>query len=167
MLTSLGKKIELLANLAIILVACLLATAIVRSYLLSPAASESPSAQRSVAPTVAAFNINWRQNQQTLVLALSNTCRFCTESGPFYQRVAAASPRTRLVAVLPQAREEGRKYLEQLGVPVDEVLQAPLSSMNVNGTPTLLLVNSDGVITNTWIGKLTEAEQAELLKKIL
>jgi len=72
-----------------------------------------------------------------------------------------------LIAVLPQPVDEGRRYLEQLGVKVDEIRQAPLSSINVRGTPTLMLVNSDGVVIKTWIGMLAAEQQEEVLNKML
>jgi hypothetical protein len=70
-----------------------------------------------------------------------------------------------LLAVLPQPVEEGRRYLATLGVAVDEIKQSSLSSIDVRGTPTLMLVNSDGVVTDTWVGRLQAEQEAEVLSK--
>jgi hypothetical protein len=71
-----------------------------------------------------------------------------------------------LIAVLPQPIDEGRRYLAGLGVTVDEIRQAPLSSISVRGTPTLMLVNSDGVVIKIWTGMLAEEQQEEVLNKM-
>jgi thioredoxin-related protein len=68
-----------------------------------------------------------------------------------------------LVAVLPQPTNEGRYYLEKLGVFVDEVKQLPLESIGVQGTPTLMLLDRSGTVTKSWIGRLPpEREQTVL-----
>jgi hypothetical protein len=97
---------------------------------------------------------------------VSTVCHLCTESGPFYQRLAKARGRTQLLAVLPQPIDEGKRYLEKLGVSVDKIRQVSLSSIDVRGTPTLMLVNSDGVVVNTWIGTLQVDREAEVLSKM-
>src|SRR5712691_8420560 len=154
MLMSVSKKIELIANVAIIVVACLLATVLVKNYFFtkpSQQASKSESqrvqgeSQPVSSPTVSSLDIDWKQSKQTLILAISSTCHFCTESAPFYRQLAKEHLDSRLIAVFPQSVEEGKRYLDELGISVDEVKQLPLRSINVNGTPTLILVNGDGV----------------------
>ena len=169
MLIDVSKKIELVANMAIIVVACLLGTVLVKNYLVTKRTEQTSKSdsQPVNSPNVSALDIDWRQSKQTLLLAVSSTCHFCTESAPFYKQVAMGRGRTRLIAVLPQPVDEGRRYLEQLGVTVDEIRQAPLSSINVRGTPTLMLVNSDGVVIKTWIGMLAAEQQEEVLNKML
>lgn len=56
--------------------------------------------------------------------------------------------------------------LKRLGVLVDEIKQSSLSSINVGGTPTLILVNSEGVVIHTWEGKLQAQDEAEILRKM-
>jgi hypothetical protein len=112
--------------------------------------------------------VDWQKNGRTLVFALQTGCRFCSESGPIYQRLAEQRKRfgdTRFVAVLPQTVEESKAFLDQLGVQVDTILQGSLANIGVRGTPTLLLVNSAGVVTEAWSGRLRpEAEQAVLAR---
>jgi hypothetical protein len=107
--------------------------------------------------------VDWAKNGQTLVLAISSTCHYCSESAPFYQRLARERGDIRMLAVLPQPVEEGRRYLEKLGVEVDDVKQASLASMGVSGTPTLILVNKDGAVENSWVGKLPTVQETEVL----
>ena len=137
MFISLSKKIELVANLAIVVVACLLMTVLVKNYFVTELREQASKSegQPVSSPTVSALDIDWRQSKQTLLLAVSSTCHFCTESAPFYKQLAKGRGGTRVIAVLPQPIDEGRRYVEGLGVTVDEIKQAPLSSINVSGTP--------------------------------
>lgn len=68
--------------------------------------------------------------------------------------------------MLPQNVSEGRNYLSSLGVQVDDMLQASLSSIDVSGTPTLLLVSRDGRVIRTWLGKLPPDLEREVLLSV-
>jgi hypothetical protein len=67
---------------------------------------------------------------------------------PFYQQLAKERGGVRMVAVLPQPIAAGTEYLKQHEVSIDEVTQAQLDSLNVTGTPTLLLIDKSGVVKN-------------------
>jgi hypothetical protein len=49
---------------------------------------------------------------------------------------------------------EDKKYLETLGVPVDDMQRAELASLKIPGTLTVLLVDHGGVVKNVWVGQL-------------
>ena len=74
------------------------------------------------------------RSQHTIVLALSTHCHFCTASGDYYKRLqeVARARGVPIVAVLPQPTDEARSYLENLGVPIAVVKQAPLASLSVS-----------------------------------
>ncbi len=108
--------------------------------------------------------VDWRKNGRTLVLAISTQSHFCTDSAPFFRAlVAQAAKNVKIVAVLPQPVDAGEKYLSGEGVRIDQVLQASLPSIGVTGTPTTLLANSGGVVTNVWVGELQPAQQQQAL----
>jgi hypothetical protein len=112
---------------------------------------------------------DWKRSDRTLVFVLSTGCHFCTESASFYKELAqkrAKQGNTRLVAVLPQPVDAGRKYLSDLGIAVDDVKQLPPNSIGVHGTPTLLLVNKDGVVTNAWRGKLPADKERDVIARL-
>lgn len=164
---NISRTIELIANVAIILVAILLGIVLVKRYVITfpPRSSESFASanQPSSHPKIGLRGVDWSKKDKTLVLAISSVCHFCTESAPFYRQLAEAHDGTQLVAVLPQPVEEGRQYLDKLGFEVDEVVQAPLNSIYVSGTPTLMLVNRDGIVIGTWVGRLPAEQEAEVL----
>jgi len=68
--------------------------------------------------------------------------------------------------VLPQPVNEARSYLDNLGVQIAVVEQAPLASVGVTATPTLIMVNSEGVITDSWIGQLPPELEKEVISKL-
>ena len=69
----------------------------------------------------------------------------------------------KIVAVLPQSVAEAQQYLYGAGLHVDAIRQASLREIGVRGTPTMLLVNSGGVITMVWPGELQPEEQDKVL----
>jgi hypothetical protein len=145
---TLATRIEMVANVAIIIAALLFSTVLVKSYL-RPSDPQTISTSPPVAEKlmqkgdiVNVPNVTWSQNGQTLLLALSTTCRFCTDSAAFYQRISREHGDTRLIALVPQDASEGEQYLAKLGVKVDEVRQASLGELGITGTPTLVLIGS-------------------------
>ena len=163
-----AKRSELIANIAIIVVACLFALTLVKTYFLDRQSQPPAISEKQLPDKVSAssLNVDWKKTEQTLVLALSNTCHFCSESAPFYKRVALNKGKVRLIAIFPQSIEQGQAYLKQLGVAVDEVKQFRLDTMGVQGTPTLFLINSSGVITEKWVGKLPPDQELMVLKAL-
>lgn len=163
---SVFKKLEVAANVAIILVALLLGVVLVKRYLWLPSqnvasAAVAPDSSSGAADKIQLPGLDLSSNK-TLVLALSNSCHFCTESASFYRDLAKAQPHVKMIAVLPQSVDDGKKYLNGLGVQVDGVMQAPLNALNVRGTPTLLLVNQDGSVAAKWVGKLPAEDEVRV-----
>ncbi|MGI9107871.1 MAG: TlpA family protein disulfide reductase [Pyrinomonadaceae bacterium] len=166
-----AKRVELITNVAIIIVAVLLGFILVKNHLLMTSTPQEANhrlagGQTHVGQQVYLPNVDWAKNGQTVVLALSTTCRYCSESASFYQQLVQKRGNSRVVAVMPQTVGTGHEYLRKLGVSVDEVKQVSIDSIGVQGTPTLLLVNSSGVVTKEWIGKLHAEQEAEVLKQL-
>ena len=164
-----SRTIEITTNIAIITVAVLLSIVLVKNYLLSGPGPDGPNALPTI-PTgtkVSLQDVNWAAKKRTMLMVLSDSCRYCTESADFYKKVAeqrAKHDDTRLIAVLPQDVGAGQAYLNKLGVVVDEVRQSPLNAIGVRATPTLILVDDKGVVTGSWVGKLPAENEAEVLK---
>jgi hypothetical protein len=165
------KKLEVLANVAVIVTSVVVCTVLVRRYLLMPtnqaaivkaapvSTNDSSSPKRSIEPgtKISLAGVDWSKSSRTLLLALSTTCHFCTESAPFYQKLQQQKRQdVRLLALLPQPLQESRSYLDKLGVKVDELTQSPLSSVSASGTPTLMLIDNQGTVIDSWVGKLPD-----------
>lgn len=171
-MSGLYKKVELFTNIAIIAVAILFGAVLVQQYIIGsshPDRNTKLSKGISAGEKISLPNVDWEKSHQTLLLVVSPNCHFCSESVPFYKKLvlqAASAGDIRLVAVLPQPINQGRKYLNDLGVEINEVEQADLSSIQVSGTPTLILVNSQGVVTDVWLGKLLADRESEVMNKM-
>jgi thioredoxin-related protein len=112
-------------------------------------------------------DVDWSRNGRTLVLALSTTCHFCRESGPFYRRLQQeVKGRVKVLAILPQTESEGAQYLGEAGFNVDQVKQAVLPDIGVHGTPTMMLVDAKGRVTRIWFGKLQQQQEEEVLRTL-
>ena len=165
-----AKTVKVTINIAITL--AVLSIVFGKNYLLS---SVQPDARSPESPAVTAGtrlslqDVNWTENKRTLLMVLSDGCRFCTESAEFYKKLLQERAKrndVRIVAVLPQEIRVARAYLNKLGVSVDDVMQSPLNVVGVKGTPTLILVDDEGVIRGSWLGKLPAEKELEVLNRL-
>ncbi|MGI8656533.1 MAG: hypothetical protein ACR2LC_15115 [Pyrinomonadaceae bacterium] len=165
---NLTKRIEVAANVAIIIVALLVGVVAVKRYLVND--QRAPLNKEIIAGSkISLQNVDWTRNDQTLLLVLQKGCRYCSESASFYRRlaqsVATGHSNTQLIAVLPQNASEGSAYLNELNVPI-EAKQATVGSLGASATPTLILVNKAGEVKASWVGKLPAEKEAEVLGHI-
>lgn len=165
------KKVELAANLAIIVVALTLTTVVVKRYLLPDTQKNVPASQShiSIGDKLSIANVDWQTSDNTLVLVLQKGCRYCDESAAFYRRLIKGldgRSDVRLLAVLPQDAGEAKEYLNDLGVTVSEIVQSPPSAFGVRGTPTLMLVNHNGEVQGIWQGKLTGEQESKVSERL-
>ncbi|MBO0720376.1 MAG: hypothetical protein J2P41_06120 [Blastocatellia bacterium] len=164
------SRLEKTTNIAIIVACIFLVGTLVRNYYLSRNLDlNTPEIAKGTEiklPLTAAGG----QQTGTLVLALSKSCHFCGESVPFYQKLAALKntslQKLRLVAVLPEKQDEAEAYLKGNGIAVDSVISMPLPNLGVRGTPTLLLLDGQNKLEELWIGKLNEAQEAQVMEKL-
>lgn len=162
---TLAKKIEIAANIAILIAAFAVVAFFVRNYV-AGRTNNPPSI--AAGEKFALKGVDWQSSEKNLVLAVSTTCHFCTESAPFYRTLVdqCRQSHVHVVAVLPQPPAEAQAYLANEGVAVDEIRQSPLADLEVRGTPTLLLVDRAGVVRNVWVGKLAERAEKELISRL-
>ena len=170
-MNNLYKRVELVANIAIILVAVVLAVVLVKRFVLSDRNQNrvTDQIQSNIGTKVSLPDIDWSKSDKNLLLMLSDTCRYCTESAPFYKRLVEERTQRdsfHLTAVFPQPVSDGHKYLSGLGVNIDDIKQLPPGAIRIRGTPTLLLVNSAGVVTEEWLGKLPPEKENEVLSRL-
>jgi hypothetical protein len=111
-------------------------------------------------------DVDWELKNRTLLLMLSTTCHFCSESAGFYNQIVAetrSKGRIGLIAVFPQDIISATNYLDKIGVPLHLVHQASFVALGVPGTPTLILVSNKGIVENVWTGSLSVEKQREVM----
>lgn len=162
-----AAKVERIAN------ACIIAAALIFVFVLGRAVvSYRHSAiprQSSIEKGIKLLpDRDWSLSPHTLVLVLSADCKYCKASAPFYRRlVAQTSPsNTKLLALLPQSPDESKKYLADLQIKVDDVKQMAPVSVGAKGTPTLILIDANGVVIRSWEGLLPPDAESEVLASV-
>ena len=158
------RIVDNIVNLCLV-VTCLLVSVAVAQRLWQgePVAPGSrPSVQYEPGETMAALpGVEYATAPKTLVLVLSSQCRYCTESMPFYLKLAEmrASASYRMVVVGLETREVLSEYLASHKLQPDAVISAASGTLKVSGTPTLILVEKTGAVTAQWSGALRGREQ--------
>jgi hypothetical protein len=165
---SVRGNIETTANVATVFVAVLLSAILIKVYFLPPTALRRPQGLGEIGVGTSLKDrvpgVDWKGNGRTLVLAISTKCHFCKDSVPFYRKLQEqVGKHLKTVAVLPETLAEAQEYLNAEGVHVDQVREATMAGLGIQGTPTLLLVNSAGVVTKLSIGKIQPEREQEVL----
>jgi hypothetical protein len=163
------KKVEFVTNISLITVALIISVILVRKGFMGE--QERPDSQRG--PTAGTHislpGVDWGNHKKNILLIVSTRCSFCSGSAGFYRQLADEISRnkdSRLIALLPQEEAEGNKYLNELKVPVEEVLQLKPDSIAVSGFPTIILVNSRGIVEEAWVGQLPSDQESEVLSRL-
>lgn len=95
---------------------------------------------------------------------IQTTCRWCTESIPFYNRLVSDAGTERVIFLGSQPVDLLRDYLNLHGLQDATVDSIGSQTTRFTGTPTILLVGSDGVVRRVWLGKLRKIEEDEVLE---
>jgi thiol-disulfide isomerase/thioredoxin len=166
------KHLDRIANLAIIVAVVVLIFVEVKqasrvsSHQIS-ANTAPPQSSIMAGETLSVPGVTWPKGSLSVVLVMSTECHYCKESLPFYRElVARVGDEYPVIAILPQPVSNAQRFLEDAGVKPSKIVEASLTSLGIRGTPTLLLVGSDGRIKRVWIGKLDSARQEEVIKAI-
>lgn len=163
MKSTLVKKIEVFTNIAIIVVALVLCAVLVKKFILTDDAAK-PKKEIAVGEKVNFEQINWASNKHTLVMVLSKDCRYCTQSVPFYQKINqefANNPSVKIAAVFPQDVPTAQEYLKSHNLDIAQIYQASPSAVGAGGTPTLMLVDAEGKVVESWYGQLMSSDEEQ------
>src|SRR6185295_14573780 len=93
-------------------------------------------------------NVNYRDSEQTLLIALNTNCSYCRESLPLYRTLSQAQPpgskSLRIVALFPNKAHEVAQYVKENQLIFDTIAEVDFDSLHVAGTPTMILVSESG-----------------------
>jgi thiol-disulfide isomerase/thioredoxin len=156
------KRLEVAANILLIVVTIMVGLTVVSSY---RARRPAPRAASLIGRDLAIRNIAWSDYSRTLLLILTKECHFCRESSPFYRRLVseAHAKHVRVIAIMPDSPVDARQYLAREEIAVDCIVQLRPTDLRVAGTPTLLTVNRQGVVEKEWVGKLPPEKEEEVI----
>lgn len=158
------RSLETTTNVAIIV----LAIFVIGNFLLGRIKPREDNPAPLVGAKVDLKGAKWEENSSTLLLVLQKGCRYCEESAAFYHRLydeRAQRSKPKIIAVIPGDKTESSHYLLERDILVDDVISTPLSAIKVSATPTLLLVDRSGRVSNVWVGKLNESKEREVIRQ--
>lgn len=171
--SAVSRKVETVTNVLTIVVALILGGVLVkRQFFPGPRAGARPVSENKLLTDgrtkLPLPEVDWKRGELTVVLVLNEKCKYCSESGEFYRRLTeeARDNQVPVVAALPGEVSDSHRYLTSLGLSVPEVKRASHQSIGAPGTPTLILVNGEGVIVDAWVGKLPASEEASVLERL-
>lgn len=171
------KKLEAISNFAVLAVA-LLSCYILIAHAIIPMHSKTrgltADAQFNAEPlkgtTLKLKDLQLSKSKPSLVLAISSYCHFCADSASFYQQLTAMrdqqSIKAQIIAVFPRDVQPSNEFLERNKIKPDSTIIAPLESIGVAGTPTLLLIGKDGTVHREWIGRLSQSQEDEVIHEL-
>ncbi|HEX2642897.1 MAG TPA: hypothetical protein VHU81_07880 [Thermoanaerobaculia bacterium] len=163
------SKLDTIANIAIIVVCIIASVVLVRNYFFTPRPQGGPPAVEKGTTLPALQAALPAGTQSALVLAVSPTCHFCTDSIPFYKRLVdernqKGSPVKVVVAVpATEAKDQEAKMFADAGVQPDAVVPVSFTDIKVSGTPTILHVDNQGKVLGVWVGKQDESGEKKIL----
>jgi hypothetical protein len=158
------KKLTMLANLLIIVVALAIGVQLLRGRMISGGDGNRVHAT-SLEGKKFPIEENWNPSKKTVVLALQVGCHYCSASAPFYARLSkfADDRGIKIIAALPNSQTEARTYLSGLNLNFRDVQQVDFANIQVSGTPTVFVVNDKGLVERVWEGQLREGEEEKVL----
>ena len=158
---NLRADIELGAQIVIAVAVVVAAGVLVKRTVLPRQVNPSSFPRISAGERLSVPNVDWERNKKSLVFFLKKDCVYCTSSAPFYRQLIedASKRNVTSLAILPNSVDEARKYLQYLELPIENVQTGPLSSYKISGTPTVLFVDSQGIVRSAWFGAQPEREK--------
>lgn len=160
------KRLEVISNLAIVALAILAGTVLIKNHFLAAPAIQATPEVIKAGDRVAVDGLSWTSGNGNVILALQADCRYCTESAPFYRDLIRElnGAGVSLAAIFPDSASAGQAYLERLNLAVPVVRTGDFMRLKIRGTPTLMFVDNQGVVQNVWIGKLSPAQQTDVFE---
>ena len=112
--------------------------------------------------------VNFGDAARTLVIVTRSSCPYCEQSAAFWQRLVderdSKQSRVRIVAVSAEPIAVTQGFLQRHGLRVDNIVSTTLP---IRGTPTLVLVDAKGLVTNGWAGKPPPSAEEQIIEAVL
>jgi thiol-disulfide isomerase/thioredoxin len=168
------RAVQLGANLSIILLTVVVLCLVAFEYLNGRFFENNTKSKVLVQPQgktvpgnrLSIGGVEWSKYQTTAVLYLSTYCGYCKESIPFYRvLINSKKDNVGVIAVFIEDQKVGKEYLKSNDLLVDQIVTDSLSRIGIAGTPAIVLVDSNGTITDLWYGKLPAEKEREVLAK--
>jgi hypothetical protein len=103
----------------------------------------------------------------TLILFTSPKCPYCLASKPFHRQLAAECQEHEVpLYVAVPSRQEASGYLHDVGYQPSAIRQWQDIIVRPEATPTIIAVDSRGIVKRMWVGSLLPAGESEVLNAV-
>lgn len=162
-----NSKIEKLTNVLLALACVAVLVHLVHSYFFkeSPKAGPEVIAVGETLEDFGTFIDN--PSEENLIIFISESCHYCRESLPFYQKVVEKGfgSDTKIIFATGSHRDPSgvKMLLERGGIENKEVAQVDSRQWKLPYTPMILKVDKMGRVIKDWRGRLESRLEDELL----
>ena len=142
------KYLNRALNIGIVLACVLLATGLAQRYYLS---------KRPAGQTVSLPGVDFSRSSKTLLLFLQQDCESCTKSFPFYRRLLDSftePSNVQFVLITPEQPRAAENFFKNERLSFSTILRGEKGLLGVALSPTLILLDSNGIVRGSWIGEL-------------
>jgi hypothetical protein len=172
------KKLDIFANIAIIVVAILIGFSVIRQQINHAKAAKTIAAATAMESNLtpgkglpSPVGYQWGQHDRTLMLAMRYGCIHCEHNMRFYKQIQdkfkQSDAKTSLLSIFPDDSFVAQHDLDSHSLSdMPFLANVDFAKLHVAGTPTLLLVDNKGTILQSWIGELSQHEQDEVMQAI-
>jgi peroxiredoxin len=72
----------------------------------------------------------------------------------------------RLIGLFSTEVENEKDYIEKLGVKFDALQKTSFKNLKIPSTPTIIVIDKDGLVVSVWRGKLSSDKEQEFLSRL-
>ena len=113
---------------------------------------------------------SWPADKPTLVLALRVGCKHCENEMDFYKHLLALEEsnelHAHLVAFLPNSDADVRQSFSSRLIGLKKIADVNIQSLKIKGTPTLFIVDQEGIVRSTWEGELPADKKQSMIRAL-
>jgi glutaredoxin/rhodanese-related sulfurtransferase len=113
--------------------------------------------------------VDWRNARRHLIVAVSSTCPYCKADAGLYRalaELAAADAELQMIVVGNEKQDALRRWLKDNGITARKVISLPSpQTLGIRSTPTLLIVDARGVITDVLQAKASPSDVERILQR--
>jgi hypothetical protein len=166
----LKSYLEVATNIAVLLVALAVLGTFAWNYFGRTPAPQLQAGFQKGQTFAQVPGVSYESAPQTLLIAMSTRCHYCTESLPFYKQLVegqrANGQATHVVAVFPNPEAEVKQYVQQNNLDLETIAGVDFGALNISGTPTAFMVDSSGKVRDFWLGKLPQDKEQQIIKAV-
>jgi hypothetical protein len=115
-------------------------------------------------------SVSWNSSPRSIVLAFTTSCHFCQKSGEFYaelSRAVADQANVRFIVVAPEEDRIIRDWMNGHGISKFEHVRQNFMLHGFKLTPSIAIVDGEGVVTDLALGFLSRSEEKQVLDRVV